>query len=147
MNETGNVIYEEKIIYTDRPSWLYYYHLYIIGIIIFAIQAESGNYEGSMTFILLILSIVAILRYRYYFTVSNERIISRVGLIARNTNEMRVRHIRSIGVRQNPIERILGIGTVIFISAAEGEVSVIFRGIRDPHGVKERVRVLSNVRY
>lgn len=64
----------------------------------------------------------------------------RVGLIAKNTNEMQLRHIRAINVRQGIIERILGIGTVMFISAAEGEAAVVFKGIRDPHGVKERIR-------
>jgi len=61
-------------------------------------------------------------------------------LIARNTNEIQLRHIRAINVRQGIVERILGIGTVIFISAAEGEAAVVFKGIRDPLGVKERIR-------
>jgi len=64
-------------------------------------------------------------------------------LIARNTNEIQLRHIRAINVRQGIVERILGIGTVIFISAAEGESAVVFKGIRDPLGVKERIRGLS----
>jgi uncharacterized membrane protein YdbT with pleckstrin-like domain len=63
-------------------------------------------------------------------------------LIARNTNEMKIKHIRSMNVRQNPLERLLGIGTLITISAAEGEAAVVFKGIKYPHGVKEKIRGL-----
>lgn len=66
----------------------------------------------------------------------------REGLIARNTNEMQLRHIRAINVKQGIIERILGIGTIMFLSSAEGEAAVIFKGIRDPHGVKEMIKEL-----
>lgn len=64
----------------------------------------------------------------------------RAGLIARNTNEMQLRHIRAINVRQGIIERILGIGSIVFISAAESEAAVVFKGISDPYEVKERIR-------
>ncbi len=53
---------------------------------------------------------------------------------------MRLRHIRTTMVRQNIVERLLGIGTLITISAAEGEAAVVFKGIRDPQRVKERIR-------
>ncbi len=68
----------------------------------------------------------------------------REGLIARNTNEMQLRHIRAINVKQGIIERkrILGIGTIMFLSSAEGEAAVIFKGIRDLHGVKEMIKEL-----
>jgi len=38
------------------------------------------------------------------------------------------------------IERLLGIGSIEISSAAGGGVEVIFKGINDPHGVKERIR-------
>ena len=60
----------------------------------------------------------AISRYRYLFTVTEDRVISREGLIARNTTEMRVKHIRSMMVRQGLLERLLGIGTLISVSIA-----------------------------
>ncbi len=80
------------------------------------------------------------------FTITNRRVMQKVGLIARNTNEMKIRHIRSMHVKQNPIERILGIGTLTTVSAADGEAAVVFKGIHDPQGVKERLRGLQNGR-
>ena len=90
--------------------------------------------------------VAAMLRYRYKFTITDEWIIMRVGLIARNTNEMQMNHIRAINIRQGIIERILGIGTIEISSAAGEGVEVKFTGIRDPHGVKERVRGLEGER-
>ena len=130
---------KEKIIYKGRPSWLYYFYLYVIVIILFAVLNELGNTLKGIILLLVTFLIIAILRYRHQFTISNNWIIMRVGLIARNTNEMKIRHIRSMKVRQNPLERILGIGTLIAISAADGESAVTFKGIRDPHGVKEKI--------
>jgi uncharacterized membrane protein YdbT with pleckstrin-like domain len=66
----------------------------------------------------------------------------RVGLIAKNTNEIQLRHIRALNVKQGVIERILGIGTIEFSSAAGEGAEVMFKGIRDPHGVKGRILII-----
>jgi uncharacterized membrane protein YdbT with pleckstrin-like domain len=134
MNET-----DETIIYQGRPSWLNYYLLYVIGIVLFIFFANTGEIGKGLFVLLMIWGLAALFRYRYLFIVTEDRVVSRVGLIARNTNEMRVKHIRSLMVRQNSLERLLGIGTLIIASAAEGEAAVVFKGIRDPHGVKEMI--------
>lgn len=139
--------FNETIIYQGRPSWLSYLWLYGIGVITFVLligvipQRIYGFIIGFI-FLLIAITVSAILRWRYFFTITDNWVIMREGLIARNTVEMQLRHIRTINVRQGIIGRILGIGTVIFLSAAEGETAVVFKGIRDPHGVKERIREL-----
>lgn len=137
----------ETIIYQGRPSWLNYLWLYGLGLIILVFLIAISKQEQKENFLIvgflcLLITIIlsAIFRWRYLFTITDNWVVMREGLIARNTNEMRLNHIRAINVRQGVIERILGIGTVIFLSAAEGEAAVIFKGIRDPHGVKERIR-------
>jgi hypothetical protein len=54
--------------------------------------------------------------------------------------KIQLRHIRAVSVRQGVIERILGVGTLVFLSAAEGAATVVFKGVRDPIGLKERIR-------
>jgi uncharacterized membrane protein YdbT with pleckstrin-like domain len=130
----------ETIIYRGRPSWLNYYLLYLIGISIFVFSYKSGDIYGGILTLIFVIGLSALFRFRYLFTVTEDRIIMRVGLIAKNTNEMQLNHIRAINVRQRIIERILGIGTLITISAAEGEAAVIFKGINDPQGIKEKIR-------
>jgi uncharacterized membrane protein YdbT with pleckstrin-like domain len=134
MNENN-----ETTIYQKRPSWLYYYFLYFIGILLFAFVNKTENIWGGIFAILVNVALAAIFRLRYLFTVTDDRVIQRVGLIARNTNEMKIRHIRSMHVKQNPIERILGIGTLTTVSAADGEAAVVFKGIHDPQMVKETI--------
>lgn len=114
--------------------------LYLIGLVLFMLSISERNIIAGLILLLLCVGISALLRYRYLFTVTDNSIIMRVGLIARDTNEMQLRHIRAINVRQGIIKRILGIGTVIFISAAESESAVVFKGISDPYGLKERIR-------
>ena len=132
----------ETFIYQGRPSWLNYIGFYLIGLVLFVLSISDRNVGAGLTLLLLSVGSAAISRYRYLFTVRKDSIIMRVGLIAKNTNEMQLRHIRAINVRQGIIERILGIGTVIFISAAESEAAVVFKGIREPNRVKERIRSL-----
>ncbi|HEC99340.1 MAG TPA: PH domain-containing protein [Proteobacteria bacterium] len=132
--------FDETIIYQARPSWLYYHCLYVVGMVLFGFSIKSGELGRGIFVLLLIVGLAAIFRFRYQFAVTDDRIITRVGLVARNTNEMKLRHIRSMNVRQNPIERLLGIGTLITMSAANGEAAVVFKGIKNPHGVKERIR-------
>ncbi|MEW6419498.1 MAG: PH domain-containing protein [Nitrospirota bacterium] len=135
MNDT-----DEKTIYRERPSWLNYYVLYIMGFIISGITLKAGEIGGGLIILLITGLLAAIFRFRYLFIVTNDRIMVRVGLIARNTTEMRIRHIRTMMAKQNIVERLLGIGTLITISAAEGEAAVVFKGIRDPQGVNEKIR-------
>jgi uncharacterized membrane protein YdbT with pleckstrin-like domain len=137
MNENN-----ETIIYQKRPAWLNYYLLYLMGIVFFVFFIMADAIFNGIVMVLFFIGLAAIFRLRYLFTVTGERVMQKVGLIARNTNEMKIRHIRSMHVKQNPIERILGIGTLTTVSAADGEAAVIFKGIRDPQGVKERLRSL-----
>ncbi len=65
MNENN-----ETIIYQKRPSWLYYYFLYIVGIILFLFYIKSGKLEGGLFALLFILRLssdiqIQISLYRY----------------------------------------------------------------------------------
>ncbi len=132
----------ETFIYRGRPSWLNYIGYYLVGFALLILSISVRNISAGLFLLLIPVGIAAILRYRYLFTVTDDSIIMRVGLIARNTNEIKIKHIRAINVRQGVIERILGIGTLIFLSAANSDSEVVFKGIREPHGVKERIRGL-----
>ena len=134
---------KEKIIYILRPSWLYYYFLYLAGIAFFIFFSQGREMVSGILFFMSMVALAALFRFRYRFVVTEERLIMQVGLLARNINEMKIRHIREIQTRQNPLERLLNIGTIATISAADGEGAVIFKGISDPLGVKERIYELS----
>lgn len=121
-----------------------YYRLYFIGLLLFITSLLAGKAAGGLLVLLFIAGLSALFRLRYEFILTEDRIISRVGLIARNTNEMKLRHIRSILLRQNLLERLLGIGTLIMISAADEISQVPFSGINNPLAVKETINRVSN---
>lgn len=129
--------YNERIIYRSRPSWLNYYILYLLGIIVFVFFYKSGDAKTGTFILLLLVAVAGLFRARYLFTITDDRVIARKGLIGRDTNEMKIRHIRSMHIKQSPIERILGIGSLTTISASDGEAAVIFKGIKNPHNIKE----------
>ncbi len=117
-----------------------YYLLYGFGLVFFAIFSREGEILSAIFILHMAGGFAAVFRYRYLFVISEDRIIAQVGLIARNTTEMRIKHIRTMMIKQGVIERLLGIGTLVTISAAEGEAAVEFKGIRHPVGIKEKIR-------
>ena len=132
----------ESTIYRLHPDWLYFGGLIFIACIALIVTLQAGSVDAGFFVLAVTALLISFARYRRLYTVTDQRLIMRIGLIARNTNEMEIRHIRGINVRQNVIERLLGIGTLEIISAADGGAEVIFGGVRDPFGLKDRIRAL-----
>lgn len=132
----------ETIIYQGHPDWLNFGGIMLIAGVILILALQSGSLSAAIFILVLSVMLASYGRFKRLYTVTNHRVIIRVGLIARNTNEMDIRHIRGINVRQNILERILGIGTIEIISAADGGAEVVFSGVRDPFSVKDSIRAL-----
>jgi uncharacterized membrane protein YdbT with pleckstrin-like domain len=129
----------ETILYKEHPSWLCFYGLILMGVAVIVIAGT--NNEVFLVSVLFVLAI-AYARYRRLYTITDHRIIMRTGLIANNSNELEIMHIRGINVRQSVIERLLGIGTLEFFSTTDARADVVFSGIRNPEAVKEQIRTL-----
>ncbi len=134
----------ETIVYTDHPSWLYFSGLLTLSALLFVLLKSAGAEGGSIILPALALLMATYGRYRRLYTITSHRIMMRIGLIANNTNEMEIKHIRGINVRQGVVERLLGIGTLEIISAADGGAEVVFSGIRNPVAVKDQIRAISH---
>ena len=134
----------EIIVYSDHPSWFYFSGLLLLAAIVFVLMQSAGAGDGGIILSVLIILMATFGRYRRLYTVTSHRIMMRIGLIANNTNEMEIKHIRGINVRQGVVERLLGIGTLEIISAADGGAEVVFSGIRNPVAVKDQIRGISH---
>jgi uncharacterized membrane protein YdbT with pleckstrin-like domain len=65
------------------------------------------------------------------------------GIIARDQVKIRFDDIKTVGINQGIIERLLGIGTIHLASAGtNGEVDIIFRNLVNPVQVRQRVQKL-----
>jgi uncharacterized membrane protein YdbT with pleckstrin-like domain len=70
-------------------------------------------------------------------TISNKRSILRVGILARNTNEILHSHVQNVQVKQSFKDRILGVGTICISSAGQSDVEIVIGGISRPSLVVE----------
>jgi uncharacterized membrane protein YdbT with pleckstrin-like domain len=147
--------------YDARPAWRYQWPAFLGVLLILAAFALLVVFQqlytpgkavryGEIASGALCVYLVALIVYRRYFwryTIDDENIESRRGLIARKVQSIRIRDLRNINVSQTVAQRLLGVGDVEFSSAAGGDVEVVFFGVTDPLSVKELAQRLQGDRY
>jgi uncharacterized membrane protein YdbT with pleckstrin-like domain len=74
-----------------------------------------------------------------HFVVTNQRVIYRSGVIARNGIEIPVRKVNNVSFHQSVIERIVGAGDILIESGGEDGQS-LFSDIRDPEQVQNIIQ-------
>lgn len=142
-----------------RPSWLNYWKAifvsvaFIVGGLVAMPFISSAMEEIGVTawvvplggFVLaaFVMGRAGIDRFRRAYIVKPDgHVCERFGIIAKETDEVRVQDIRLLGVDQGIVQRIFGLGDVEIATAGHGEVEIHMRGIRDPEEVKEAIRKL-----
>ena len=136
--------------YIARPAWLNQW--WQIGImflmpVVFVLAFLKGhlyfsaeNLRAALVVIVAVfVYLVAVVIYRRYswaYTIDNETIESREGLIARKVKSIRVQDLRNINVNQSLWQRLMGVGDVEFSSAGGSGIEVTFRGVDKPLEIK-----------
>ncbi len=139
----------EHEIYEGHPSWrstlLFYFLGLIVAVILGAIAyaAESTGagvlVAGAVFAILLVVGYVRRVFTRY--TITNQRLVIRKGIVARHIDQTRIERLQDIQTTQSVFERILGIGSVDFDTAGGERHDDAFRfaGVADPTGIVHKV--------
>lgn len=127
-------IITENELWRGKPSYLRYMAYFILGIVFIPAYGIG----------LLIIILTFLERNTKYFLVTNKRVISKTGIIARTIHEVSIKDIRSIFVRQGVSERLLGLGAVDIASAGTAGVEVTFFGIKNPVSTRELIRRLKD---
>jgi len=112
------------------PTWFetehtlpwYAYVLVALFAALFPLWAKASTWFGSR------------------YTVTLEAVTEERGLLSRTSSEVRIRDIRNMVVHQSALNRMLGIGSVAFSSAAGDKAEVVFRDVPRPHAVRDLVR-------
>lgn len=91
-----------------------------------------------------LLTVVALRRYSWRYTIDDETIESRQGVIARNVQSIRIQDLRNVNVHQSLIQRLLRVGNVEFSSAGGSGIEVVFYGVSEPMTVKALAQRLQN---
>ena len=114
------LITDEKIVATFKLHWIVYLkHIlfwWLFFPIIWLIQALFIEYA-----------------------LTTKRVVSKEGVISRNTEEMRLAKAETVEVKQGILGRILGYGTVIVIVTGTGSSYVAFKTVADPLKVKRHI--------
>lgn len=134
-----------------RPSWLNYFgHFFLVVVLVVGaiICFLNGGQVlivvgGILTLVAFIVLLRALLgRLSHKFTITPDTVGSRAGIVTRHENEIRIADVREVAVEQGALQRIFGIGSILFASAATGGIEVRFEGVRDPTGLRNRVNDL-----
>jgi uncharacterized membrane protein YdbT with pleckstrin-like domain len=106
--------------------------------------SEAGKVVSIGGYVLILYGLRFI--YSYYarkLFIEDEFVLSKKGIIAQDHIQIRYVDIKTVGIRQTIIERLLGIGTLHLASAGtNGEVDIIFDNLINPSYMRSRVQQL-----
>jgi uncharacterized membrane protein YdbT with pleckstrin-like domain len=133
----------EQIIFNGHPSWRSTMQFYLGGLLLAAVagviaalvdDTGVGTAIGVGVFVL-VLIVGYIRRLSTDYTVTNERLNIRRGIIAKRVQETRLERVQNVNTSQGILERILQIGTVDFDTAGTTDSDFSFVGVAQPEKV------------
>ena len=142
------------IIYRARPAWrsqwLTLGLILILGLLyLTVVPTLLSDQASAMIHLALIIAGVCLLGlllpvlYRHYawrYTIDEEQIESRYGIVTRDLSSMRIEYLHQIRVRRSLFQRLWGIGDIRFIGPGGNEIE--FKGIAQPLQLKARAQAL-----
>ena len=137
----------EHILFSGHPSWRAVWAFYIkgLGIALAAgaivwFASSHGAGIGVVVGIFAITVLVGFIkRVGTTYTVSNQRLNIKRGIIARKVQETRLERVQNVNTTQNVLQRILQVGTVDFDTAGSGDSDFAFVGVANPEDVVKAV--------
>ncbi len=139
---------QEEQVATLRPSlknFLTWYFISVIFLLLVIITYASGERYLFLPFLVLFLLCIFIPKLKqisHKYTITNQRLEMRKGIISKQTSEIHIKNIRNIQLNQGIMQRLLGLGDLLFASAATGGVEIGFLGISDPEQWKQKINQL-----
>ena len=90
----------------------------------------------SVISVFFIKSVISYLTTEY--SITNKKVLTKTGLISRDTDELPSAKIEGIDVKQSIIERILNIGNIVVTGT--GTQTVVFAGVDNPLQFKKTIQ-------
>jgi uncharacterized membrane protein YdbT with pleckstrin-like domain len=137
----------EHVIFEGHPSWRALLSFYIKGVFIAAVPgvivwfaASSGLGVAVAVAIFAVVVVVGfVMRMATTYSITNQRLRIRRGIVARNVQETRVDRVQNVNTEQGVVDRILLVGTVDFDTAGTDDADFAFRGVGRPEKVSKKV--------
>src|SRR5437868_14927352 len=139
----------EQIVFEGRPSWRATLSFYTGGIVLAALVGAIAGLIASVALgaavgvavLVVVLFVGFVRRLGTRYMISNQRLISRRGLLARRMQQTRIERVQNVNTTQSLVERVLRVGTVDFDTAGSGDADFSFDGIAHPGAVVRAVDV------
>jgi hypothetical protein len=139
---------DERIVAELRPHWWYIapQSAAVAAAVLFGLIALVNDWPDPVRFLagLLVLGTLGAFAIRYtkwattQFVITNERVISRGGVIAKSGIEIPLDRINTVFFNQTLFERMVGAGDIGIESAGEGGRQT-FTNIRKPSAVQQEI--------
>jgi uncharacterized membrane protein YdbT with pleckstrin-like domain len=144
----------EQVFFHGHPSWRSMLAFYLRGLLAavlagviagIATRVAGGSVDvvwvaaAVLVVFVVVLAWGLIRRIATTYTITNRRLTIRSGLLSRELHECRLERVQNVNTRQRLLERMLGIGTVDFDTAAGAAYDFSFRGVEDPGGIVRTV--------
>jgi uncharacterized membrane protein YdbT with pleckstrin-like domain len=134
----------ETVIYSGHPSWRSMLDFHIAGLLLAAaggaiarLATSNWGYAVAVFAAILALSLVIgfIRRIATHYTITSRRLHIKRGLLSRTEQHTTIDRVQDVETYQSLLERVLGIGTVNFNTAATEESEFSFQGVASPRTV------------
>ena len=137
--ETGT---GEHIIFEGHPSWRSILGFYIKGLLVVAVAGgvayliDDGLTPVVVVAVLVLVILIGFIkRIATTYTITNQRLRIRRGIIARKVQQTRLERVQNVNTEQSVLERVLQVGTVDFDTAGTTDSDFSFRGVSQPEKV------------
>jgi uncharacterized membrane protein YdbT with pleckstrin-like domain len=143
----------EHVIFDGHPSWRGTLSFYARGVLgaaaggaVAALVTEigSGFSWGTTILVFVVLTALVILagflfRMTTTYTITNQRLTIRRGILARHLQQTRVERVQNVNVDQSIVDRLVRVGQVDFDTAGADDSDFTFRGVASPDNVVRAV--------
>jgi uncharacterized membrane protein YdbT with pleckstrin-like domain len=132
----------EHIIFEGHPSWRSILGFYLKGLLVVAV-AGGVTYliDDGLTPVIVAAALVLVVvigfvkRIATTYTITNQRLRIRRGIVARKVQQTRLERVQNVNTEQSVLERVLQVGTVDFDTAGTTDADFSFRGVSQPEKV------------
>jgi uncharacterized membrane protein YdbT with pleckstrin-like domain len=140
----------EKPLWVGHASHWRYFGWWLFAVLLLAATvallvtstSKPGWYSLVPAGVALIVVVgIFIARARLTYKISSTKVIVEEGLVMKDSDELRLKDIRSIAVQRRGVRGWFGVGDIEFSSAARDDADIAFRAVPRVTAVRDLVRV------
>ena len=143
----------EQVIFQGHPSWRailgFYFQWLLAAVVAAGIAALVTLIDDEVKWgvVILVFAVVVglaivvglIKRIATTYTITNQRLHIKRGIVARKIQQTRIERVQNVNVNQSVLQRILRVGKVDFDTAGTDDSDFSFDGVAQPEKVMQAV--------